>query len=546
MNINVDQFNFDQYQDFNSFMDTILQLNDNNLSEKMLEEFGSYLQNQINLNTITTDKGLFSRKSLSSVDEYLLDLYISLNKEIFNLPKERIEKNFEFLSSLLSRIEDFKVKNLVDIKKIKEVLYLVSHSRKKKFISFFQLDPNLEKEIIRELIEDTIRSGKIKNAVFFITEFNYKERDFLINLIELLASDKIGNDSIKSLIEMEPSIQIEVIQILISKYRYKLASEIYLSSGIKDENLEALLQYKLKKNLFYNFFFLHKKGKINIHQIEDLLSHDIELINLLINKLIQKDEILNALYVMFKKDFNNLSVQLYNLKKTYEFIVKENNYHYLNSRDLTLQSVRDLFKMQNKIKFENLVDSFSPITEDCYKLDYDHTKIKVVENEENIEFLEELKEAHVIGVDTEWYPFDNPFQKNCAAIMQLASSNSILIVDLISLKESERLVDKLNRVLEKKKILGFQFKSDLKMMPPKIKDVFVNNTEIINIEDEVKKKFPDINLPSLSSTVKYFFNKNLCKRLQISNWGRRPLSLRKLHYLALDAFILVNIYPFIT
>jgi ribonuclease D len=59
---------------------------------------------------------------------------------------------------------------------------------------------------------------------------------------------------------------------------------------------------------------------------------------------------------------------------------------------------------------------------------------------------------------------------------------------------------------------------------------------------EIYAKKYNIPCPSLSEVCKIMFKEELCKGEQISNWERRPLRLRQLHYAALDAFILLKIY----
>ena len=265
----------------------------------------------------------------------------------------------------------------------------------------------------------------------------------------------------------------------------------------------------------------------------------------MIKKLIEKGKYAEALYVMDKKNFENIFIDENNSRKLYNYISISNNFVFLKSTFISLLNIKTIYHIQNKVKINDDIDIFSPFSENCLKLNLDKNKIKFIENTDQLDEMDIIKQSEIISVDTEWKPYSNKFYKTKASIMQMACSDSIFIIDLLKLENDHLFLEKLQNVIDKKKIIGFNFSSDLNMLNPQIKNIFTNKTQIISIDKIIDQKYKDLKLYSLSKTVKHFFNLDLCKRLQISNWERRPLTQRKLHYLALDAFVLLNIYNII-
>ena len=530
-------FQFDKLKNFDEFFNLIIE-ND----EVIIEEFSIFLIKQFCCQRVNIDNNNdLMRNHNQCFYDYIENMYKRILQSLGNLGYNENENCKEKFNRILHELELYGTMKILPIQSIMEDLENIKFIDVKRYFIFFKVNNSKQIEIIHLFVDRLIQNGKFNDAIKYIRQFNVFDREKLLQLIKLLIDNKLVF-LVKKIAHLNTTIQIEAINLLISSYNIKEAVDCYILFGINDENLYQLLIKKSKKNLFYHFFSKFFNGKIDLFQIVEFLSSDVDFTNLLIKKFIMKNLISEALYVMDSNDFKNITVTEYNMKIAYDYIAEHNNYKFINSPIVSLQNIETIYKMQKKVKIFPYDDIFSPLTEDCIQLDFDHNKIRFIERIEHLDHLEELSNAEVIGVDSEWYPTSSKFDKNLASILQMASSSSILIIDLLNLKNEEMFIEKLQRVIENKKILGFQFDSDLSMFPQNIREIFVNKTQIINIEKVIKNKFPDLKLPSLSSTVKHLFNKNICKRLQLSNWQKRPLTLRKLHYLALDAFILLNIY----
>lgn len=145
--------------------------------------------------------------------------------------------------------------------------------------------------------------------------------------------------------------------------------------------------------------------------------------------------------------------------------------------------------MRSKIKELSSLNSSTSNDEDTsprkyYQLNFDESKIKLVENKiQLLEFLDEMEEKCrvaddgylFIGCDTEWKPscvLGMTDQDNMkAAIIQIATDNSIHLLDIIKLNEhfaadpqlSKAVID---RFITNKRIikLGYGFTHDIRMI----------------------------------------------------------------------------------
>ena len=178
----------------------------------------------------------------------------------------------------------------------------------------------------------------------------------------------------------------------------------------------------------------------------------------------------------------------------------------------------------------------------------------------NIGLLTELlRDAHLIGIDTETRPSFRKGQYNRTSILQLAirttsGVESTVIVDLINFGGDAKLRD-LNYVLTSVMFsstvikIGQGLAVDFREMYVAYPSLSVLRTVngVIEINWIYRHLYPeikqDVSLKKLALSV---LNCNLSKKQQMSNWNIRPLSTPQSEYAVRDALVLLRLFDALT
>lgn len=112
-------------------------------------------------------------------------------------------------------------------------------------------------------------------------------------------------------------------------------------------------------------------------------------------------------------------------------------------------------------------DRFGPISEpveDYLKIP-NFVKIKTIRKESEVEQLDELLGSEYLGMDSEWKPVMNKFEKVRVAIFQISSEKTSFLIDMVELAQSKVLDEKLKQIFLDQSIIkiGFSFKSDIEV-----------------------------------------------------------------------------------
>jgi hypothetical protein len=157
--------------------------------------------------------------------------------------------------------------------------------------------------------------------------------------------------------------------------------------------------------------------------------------------------------------------------------------------------------------------------------------------------LDELEAAQEIGIDCEWKPMGKPK----LSIIQIATYNYIFLFDVKSFKsqnpEAENFMFRLRWILENPNIYKICLGdgTDLKLFCQTMNRVVQDYSQVF-LSYRYMKGLQVVAKGGLSAVVEQWLGKPLDKHYQISNWDIRPLSKGQLHYAAMDAYVLLELY----
>ncbi|CAH0404842.1 unnamed protein product [Chilo suppressalis] len=236
---------------------------------------------------------------------------------------------------------------------------------------------------------------------------------------------------------------------------------------------------------------------------------------------------------------------------------------YLNipTSDLPL-SLRDL-SLEDSPEEENWDAQQVGSSLEYYKLKLSDDYIILIDTAEKFYdlMMSDLNECNIVSMDCEWKPCFGAKQSQ-VALIQIATNNRVYLIDTLVLNKpsySSFWYTFYKSFLENAEIikLGFGLEQDLKEMKASVVglgNIKVKGEGLLDMSLLWKSllnnglSFPtsDENAGnSLSYLVQTCFGLPLEKSEQCSNWELRPLRKTQIHYAALDAFVLIEIYNFL-
>lgn len=174
------------------------------------------------------------------------------------------------------------------------------------------------------------------------------------------------------------------------------------------------------------------------------------------------------------------------------------------------------------------VDSFGPILNKALQMPKE-VKVNFIGNDTDLELLEELVGAEMVGMDSEWRPSISPFDVERPGLLQLSSDKAAYLIDLVAFANHKGLDEVLTKVFtnEKTICIGFSFRSDLEVFAKHFPNMqfYKKFAKFIDVQDYYMKLFELDNQIGLAKVALELLETEICKGEQMSNWERRPLRL---------------------
>jgi len=340
-------------------------------------------------------------------------------------------------------------------------------------------DETFDRDKQLQLIQELIEAGEPKKATNMISHYGFDPFDFP----DLIVGAKVN--AIRYFAKNHSWFKVEEIFSESKEMLLFFAEEL-----LKDENFHAALSIIKRHNL---------------------LSEDDD-----VSDVVQ--EFQSRFMVELSKEFeynDNILFMHDDYVPTEEIINKDSSEEFWNLKDFNI-------KMGESIIWVDDIDS------------------------ENFEAAEkELLAASIVGLDSEYRLNTNRFEKRQTSILQLATENKVYLFDVQSLGESLQYQELIWKLFTNPKIfkIGHSFLGDLQI----IKNEHENNKNIsiknyldigqaYKIFDKSRQQY------GLAYICEKILGKKMSKYEQVSNWSRRPLRKAQIHYAALDALLVIQIY----
>lgn len=332
--------------------------------------------------------------------------------------------------------------------------------------------------------------------------------------------EKSDIELINILVSRDIELTKNAIALMCTNKHIKYAAKLVEKAGLDPNEFPEMVN-RLKKVSMRYFI---SSGDIGMYSLADVVSDDPDLLAILIEDLEFKYTKKNIEWM------GPLAADLFRLYPQVSSVFK-------------LETIEKITRI--KARTTNFTDRFEPLQpEFCMSINIPLENVKFIDEESQLSDL--VFSGNYCGLDCEWKPSMVKFNDTKVALLQMAFEDVVYLIDMIRLNTSPILNERLSELFFNPNIvkLGINFAGDKKNVIKSYPHMTAFQTEFrpyVELLDFYTNMYGESpgGLAGLSELV---HGKTICKGEQMSNWERRPLRLTQMHYAALDAFVLIDIY----
>ncbi|XP_076036984.1 exonuclease mut-7 homolog isoform X2 [Oratosquilla oratoria] len=429
------------------------------------------------------------------------------------------------------------------------------------------------KQSFLPLLQDMLKQHRFKDVCPLATFLNLQSHFTMDELLcPLLLEDKIS--VIEDFLAGSPRHQKEFLTLLDNI----VGKVVFVEDLIQRHNVGQIQKVKSKKNLTNVATRILKKYKLDIaicphiekrKQLSSLrylfYKHFIEhgmpmkAFRSLLHDAVQDNEALQLAVLDFSVEYHSPELGAY-FAKRYDIAPEKVPHQIADAMKKDLDEISSA--LDSSVDGDVSYASSEEKGDEFYTLKIPDENVLMIDTVDSfVECLEILKKKDLVAIDTEWKPTFGIGQEETAALLQIAISTHVYLIDIFTLRsvlQTEHW-DMIKFLFTSPDItvLGYGINGDMSSISKihdSLKDMFSKKQKTIDFDYTKKvltQKCPEVfkfdikKYKGLSGLVYACFGKPLDKSAQFSQWEERPLQPFQRSYAALDAWCLLEIYSYL-
>eukprot|EP00742_Colponemidia_sp_Colp-10_P007624 GILJ01008216.1.p1 GENE.GILJ01008216.1~~GILJ01008216.1.p1 ORF type:complete len:811 (+),score=138.75 GILJ01008216.1:45-2477(+) len=400
------------------------------------------------------------------------------------------------------------------------------------FFQLFKLNNVVPTDELVEYAKQVLTED-VADAASVITQFSlqtfFPSESVLSKLVHLKRFDKVT-----AYVGADADLKRCAIDLMRNEHDAKVVAKYIAEFGLDPADYPDITILLEKRSVSW----MVRSGKIDMNSVADLVEGKEELQHFFVKELIKTGRLAEASHYVDSHDELTLSEPL-------STVLRE---HRTSGAALLLKAEEDgvaISAVQTSVVGDS--PAKPAFTDRHLTLPFGMDSVQFIDSVSVLESaMVELRSSTMLGMDAEWRPSMSQFQKLRPSILQIANGQRAFILDLIQLEGAYDAF--LTELFLSESIIkiGFAFTGDLALLResnPELK-CFERINCYIEAETAFKRtsngSAAESGKKGLSYLVESWLGLGLCKRNQISNWERRPLTVEQLQYAALDAHCLVE------